>query len=570
MFWKSKAAVPLLCALFAVLLLAGLVWNGALTPAAQATVEVEDGDTAETATAVSSGTNEEQLRSRVFVENEVVDVRITIDPQDFEDMLEQASEEVMKTASVEYNGIKVDNIGIRTKGNLSLRSVVNMPDSDRYSFKLSLDEYMSSQHLFGVTKINLNNNFSDASSMREFMTYELAEELGLPVPGHSYVNVYVNGERYGTYLAVEQIGSAYLERYFGSSTGDLYKSEMSGAGGDLQWISDDADDYAALVKKSGGNSDDALIQMLDELNHGTDYESVLDVEAGLQYIALNVAANNTDSYIGQNKHNYYFYDKKGILTILPWDYNLAFGQEGYSSLLIDEPTQGAVAERPLVHHLLEQPEYKEQYYTLLQQAIDKVLAADVFDARVDELYALIAEDVKQDPNAFYTFEQFQDGVEALKAVNASQVNIISEQLEGTRPSSGDGSGSGGGRNPDGMDGGMGMRNNAAAEGNAEDAGGFPGPAAGEGMPPDGAGRPGAGEQGAMDQQGEPGVRGQQGMQGMAPPGMQAGGGRTGFGGPAMENGGTAGSTAEALTAGAALLLLIGGCLMILFFRRNRL
>ena len=111
-------------------------------------------------------------------------------------MLDNASAEEYKEASVNYNGMQFDHVGIRTKGNLSLRSVVNS-DSDRYSFKLSFDEYLN-QTLNGISKINLNNNYSDASYMREFLTYELAESVGLPTPGFSYVNVYVNDELWGS------------------------------------------------------------------------------------------------------------------------------------------------------------------------------------------------------------------------------------------------------------------------------------------------------------------------------------------------------------------------------------
>ena len=34
---------------------------------------------------------------------------------------------------------------------------------------------------------------------------------------------------------------------------------------------------------------------------------------------------NWDSYLGHTGHNYFLYEENGILSILPWDYNLAFG-----------------------------------------------------------------------------------------------------------------------------------------------------------------------------------------------------------------------------------------------------
>lgn len=192
-----------------------------LLAAALAGCQPDNNTAADTQDRVVSN-DEQSLDTDVFPKDKVVDVRITIDPDDFQDMLDNASAEEYKAASVEYNGIKMDNIGIRTKGNLSLRSVVQMSDSDRYSFKISFDEYVN-QNLFGITKINLNNNYSDASYMREFLTYELAESMGLPTPKYSFVNIYVNDELKGFYLAVEQIGDAYLERNFGNSTAHCIK-----------------------------------------------------------------------------------------------------------------------------------------------------------------------------------------------------------------------------------------------------------------------------------------------------------------------------------------------------------
>lgn len=393
--------------------------------------------------------DEKKLDEQVFPKDKVVDVKITLDPDDFQDMLDNASAEEYKMASVEYNGMKYDNVAVRTKGNLSLRSVVQMTDSDRYSFKISFDEYVN-QNLFGITKINLNNNYSDASYMREFLTYELAESVGLPTPKYSFVNVYVNDELKGFYLAVEQIGDAYLERNFGNAYGALYKGVMTGQGSDLTWLGDDPALYTGLEMKSDKSNDDILVDMLNELNNGTDYEKYIDVEESLKYIALNAVTGNMDSYLGGNKQNYYLYEDDGVFSILPWDYNMAFGGMGSADVLIDEPTQGALAERPLIAKLLANEEYKTKYHEIVSEMITGYLADDTFQARIDELNTMISSYVKADPSAFYTFEQYENGIKAVETFMSNMAKSIQQQLDGTISSSGDGSGSGGG-----MGGGMG-------------------------------------------------------------------------------------------------------------------
>lgn len=475
---KNKFSSLLLCFCSICLILTGCQFGSSFS------------STDSTETAVSTET--QKLEETVFPKDKVVDVKITIDEDEFQDMLDNASAEEYKPASVEYNGIKLDNIGIRTKGNLSLRSVVQMEDSNRYSFKLSFDEYVN-QTLEGISKINLNNNYSDATSMREFLTYELAELMGLPTPEYSFVNIYINDELWGFYLAVEQIDESYLERNFGTSYGSLYKGVMFGQGSDLTWLGDDPDLYTGLEVKSEKSDGDALIAMLNELNNGSDYEKYIDIEDALGYIALNVLTNNTDSYLGSNKQNYYLYEEDGVFSILPWDYNMAFGGLGRNSLYIDEPTQGALDERPLIAKLLAVDEYKEQYHELLSEVINGYLANDTFTARVQEVKSMIEEYVKADPNAFYTYDEFEKGVTSLISTNASQVTSISEQLDGTSPSSGDGSGSG--FDMGGIMGGKGGADGTAPDGATSDGttGAAPDGANGGGAPggtaPDGA--PGA-------------------------------------------------------------------------------
>ncbi|MCA0755158.1 CotH kinase family protein [Paenibacillus sp. N4] len=400
--------------------------------------------------------DEQLLDETVFPKDKVVDVKITIDPDEFQDMLDNASAEEMHEAAVEYNGQRFENVGIRTKGNLSLNSVVRMADSDRYSFKISFDEYVS-QTLAGISKINLNNNYSDASYMREFLSYELAETMGLPTPKYSYVNVYVNGELWGFYLAVEQIGDAYLERNFGNSFGALYKAN-GGAGSELNWL-ETIGAYTGLDLKSEKSNGDILLDMLDELNNGTDYENVLNVEGALKYIALNAVAGNFDSYLSEKKHNFYLYEDNGIFNILPWDYNMSFGGFGGTGVLIDEPTTGALADRPLIAKLLQVEEYKELYHGIIADMLKGYLKGETFDARIAELQAMISPYVDADPSAFYTYEQYEQGIQQVISFNEQQTASIAKQLDGTIPSAGDGSGTAsggfGGGGMGGMDGGFG-------------------------------------------------------------------------------------------------------------------
>ena len=270
-----------------------------------------------------------QYMNTVFNQEQVTNVDIEMADSDFDSMIKNASDEEIFEANVTVNGTTVNNVGIRTKGNLSLRSVVQMDDSERYSFKIDFDYYDSTKSLDGLKKLNLNNNYSDASQMREYMSYKLMEQFGIATPGYSYMYVSINGEERGLYLGVEAIEETFLARNFDKGSDSLYKPD--GTGSDLQYISENYEDYSGIGAKTSISDQDEeeFLKFINAINEeGSNLASVLDIDEMLRYFAANTAFVNMDSYQGNMKHNYYLYEEEGIFSILPWDYNMSFGGFG--------------------------------------------------------------------------------------------------------------------------------------------------------------------------------------------------------------------------------------------------
>ncbi len=343
----------------------------------------------------------------IFPDDEVIEVRIYMDESQFEYMSENAINEVSVPASVVYNGIVIENIAIRPKGNSSLMNAVQ-EGQDGYSLHLEFDEYVD-QDVYGITDINLNNCYGDDTYIRETLAYEIMEEMGLPVPETVFCDVYINDELFGVYLAVQQVDETLLAGWFENGTGDLYKPE--GIGADLAYIDDDYDSYTGMIEKTNVDNmgEQELVNMLDVLNNGGDIEEVLNVDMILRYLAVDTAIINLDSYVGGMFHNYFLYGEDGQYMMIPWDLNetfMPFGGSGQDTidvtqLLIDEPTSGAVENYPLVDALLSNSEYLERYRGYLEQIIEGPMQIDTFTERVEELYALIDEHIEADPNASY-------------------------------------------------------------------------------------------------------------------------------------------------------------------------
>lgn len=276
----------------------------------------------------------------IFQDDMVNEINIEIDEKDWQDMLDNPLEEEYHKANITINGETVGNVAIRTKGNNSLTSVASS-DSDRYSFKIDFDYYDDNGNYYGLKKLCLNNNYSDNSSMREYISYKIMGELGLDVPQCGYSNITVNGEEWGLYLAVEPVDEVFLAEHFVDATGDLYKPEgQEGTGADLVYDGDDISSYTGLNLKTNEDTSDGkkIIALMKALEDGENLEDLLDVESALKYIAANVALANFDSYLGNTTHNYYLYEEDGYFTVIPWDMNLAFGGFGGGEVDIYEPT----------------------------------------------------------------------------------------------------------------------------------------------------------------------------------------------------------------------------------------
>ena len=172
-----------------------------------------------------------EYETKLFDTDEIISINIEMDEDDWNEMLENAMSEEYYVCDVVINGTRISNVAIRPKGNTSLSAIVSDPDSDRYSFKLEFDHFVEGQTCFGLDKLVLNNNYADATNMKEAIVYDMFRYLGADASLYNYAKVNVNGEYWGVYLALESVDESFMLRNFGTQDGELYKPESMGIGG---------------------------------------------------------------------------------------------------------------------------------------------------------------------------------------------------------------------------------------------------------------------------------------------------------------------------------------------------
>lgn len=515
-------------------------------------------------------THVSEYAEKLFDQNTVSTIDIQMDPEEWQNMLDNALQEEYVKCDVVINGETIYNVGIRPKGNTSLTQVANDPNTDRVSFKFEFDHYVKGQTYYGLDKLVVNNMYADATYMKEYLSYDLMDYMGIKTPLYAFTSITVNGDPWGLYLALEALEESFAIRNYGADYGKLYKPETMNMGGggkmpnegdrpempqgdkggqipmqngaegeggkipmpseaegesgqmpipggeggeasqmptpgnegsqmpmpsgeesqismpseedrqmvgnkppempsrefqredfkdkgqgmpmdrdsggsNLVYTDDNLESYETVfesaVFKTSDEDKGRVVTALKKLSLGEELETYINVPEVLKYFAANTILVNLDSYLSNMQHNYYLYEEKGQLSMLPWDYNLSFGtfQGGSSTAVInfpiDTPVSGvSLEERPIIGKLLEVSEYKEAYHNDLESAIASYFESGLYEKRIDQLDALIGDYVREDATAFYSYDEYKASLPVLKAFGRLRAQSIRGQLEGTIPS----------------------------------------------------------------------------------------------------------------------------------------
>lgn len=216
----------------------------------------------------------------------------------------------------------------------------------------------------------------------------------------------------------------------------------------LIYTDDEYDSYTNIFEnaktKISDSDKDRLIASLKNLNEGENIEDVVDAEEVIRYFVVHNFVCNFDSYTGFMIHNYYLYEKDGQLSMIPWDYNLAFGgfesgtdAQSLVNYPIDSPVSGGTVEsRPMLAWIFADEKYTELYHQYFSEFLSQYFINGEFEKMIDTVSEMIAPYVEKDPTKFCSYEEFQEGVSTLKTFCSLRAESIQGQLDGTISSTG--------------------------------------------------------------------------------------------------------------------------------------
>lgn len=321
--------------------------------------------------------------TNVFLD-EVARIDVTIDPAEFQDLLDNPRTDVEKPVTMRWRNSVIDEthemVGFRPRGGRFTREAV------RKSWKLDFNDFVPGRAFHGLESVDLNGDHNDPTFLRRRFSHTILRQMGLPSPRTHFAALYINGQFWSIQIHAEHIDEEFAGSWFGNKDGNLYKCLFGDAPADLRKV--DGEDYRAhgngTTYEETNNeplSDYTdLVMFIRQLNDTTapqrliQLESYINIDNVLRYLATNVGVGSWDDYwYGSN--NYYLYYNQSTLRFewVPYDYDNTVGMDyfgvNWSTRNFSTWGNGGFGSTPapLVDALFDHSPWRQQYRRYLAQ-----------------------------------------------------------------------------------------------------------------------------------------------------------------------------------------------------------
>tara|TARA_R110000868_G_scaffold378658_3_gene644172 strand:+ start:30263 stop:31594 length:1332 start_codon:yes stop_codon:yes gene_type:complete len=362
----------------------------------------------------------------VFEENSIKRIDITISESNWSAMQTDLDENLTgSVADIDFTPVWVPStlsfegkdwykVGVRYKGNSTLLNA-SRSNGDKYPFKLDFDEFedefpqIDNQRFYGFKQLNLSNNDSDGSFMREKIAADLFREFGVAAPRVAFYAVYLdrgNGSNFiGIYSLIEEVDDSVPDSQFPDNDGNLYKPDGDAASFALGTYDESEFDLKTNEDEANFSDVKAFFDLLNsdlrtsnESQWKSDLEAIFNVDTYLKYLAANNVIQNWDTY-GIMTHNYFLYNDEGKLTWIPWDNNEAF-QDGKQGGALSLGMNEVGSDWPIIRYIMDVDDYETIYISYVKEFSEGAFETSKMNTLLSSYESLLSEYASQESSGF--------------------------------------------------------------------------------------------------------------------------------------------------------------------------
>ena len=286
----------------------------------------------------------------------------------------------------------------------------------------------------GAREFHLNAEYKDPSLMRNKLSLDFFQDIGVMAPSSNYVNVKLNGKNEGIYLQLESVDEWYLK--------DKNKPE-----GSIFYAIDDDANFSLIgsfeegAKKSliqgyeqkcGDKQDKKKLEEFIYITNVTErdafkaeIEKCLNTVQYLKWLAGVVCTQNFDGFV----HNYSLYlnSQTGLFEIMPWDFDATWGRDinGREMPYNYVRCQGY---NTLTARLLDLPYYQEMYIGVLTEILNEKFTSEYMSPIIDKQFNTLLPFIQEDPYLKERQDKFVNEPDFIRSFVSKRNAFLKEDL----------------------------------------------------------------------------------------------------------------------------------------------
>jgi len=364
------------------------------------------------------------------------DVWVHINAKDWQDLHTHYLDDTYYPVDFEWQGVKVRNAGIRSRGNTTR-------NAQKPSFRIDFNRYVTGQDMLGLDALVLNNSWHDASMLHDGLSMLMFRTMGIPAPRQAHVRLFVGAAREyaGVYNVSEEVSKTFLKANYGEDNGYLY--EFHRQDGDNYGFQDPGPDLGWYVPRFGPKTHENdsvanlyipvrnLVQAVNDAPQadlGSSLSDVLDVNTFITELAVQNFMSQTDGLVGGvGMNNFYLYRfaNKPLSILLPWDQDNSFDA-------MTMPPSWNMTNNVLTAKIWNEPKYRDIYLRRLLDIADSVSSGWLEQEAARE-YAQIREAVYADPLTPFSRDDFDQANAYVQQFARERPEVIRQYVRSLAP-----------------------------------------------------------------------------------------------------------------------------------------